>query len=197
MIPPAVDARPTSAIRESRTNMPLKPQDLLVALRLVLPDFREGRWTYAHLAEELGLSDSEANEAARRAAASGLLTDVRGRGSKPKPVRASLLEFLEHGVRYAFYVHPGATTRGVPTAHSAPPLSATIAVAPGTELVWPDAEGEFRGQAVDPLYPSVPEAARRDAALHELLALVDALRIGRARERALALRELNARLGDG
>lgn len=174
--------------------MPLKSQDVLVALKLSLPGFEGGDWTYAQLAGDLGLSDSEANEATRRAAAAGLLTEARGRAEKPRPVRAALLAFLEHGVPYAFYVRPGATTRGVPTAHSAPPLNASIQAAPGTELVWPDAEGDARGQAVEPLYPSVPEAARRDGVLHELLALVDAVRVGRARERALALRALGERL---
>jgi hypothetical protein len=37
-------------------------------------------------------------------------------------------------------------------------------------------------------------AARRDATLHELLALIDALREGGARERELAMRELRRRL---
>ena len=44
------------------------------------------------------------------------------------------------------------------------------------------------------LYASVPGAARRDRALYDLLALVDAIRIGRARERALAEKEITHRL---
>jgi hypothetical protein len=47
---------------------------------------------------------------------------------------------------------------------------------------------------VQPLDRSVPQAARRDPALYDLLALVDALRIGRARERGLAEKEINRRL---
>jgi hypothetical protein len=45
-----------------------------------------------------------------------------------------------------------------------------------------------------PLHPAVPDAARRDNRLWELLALVDAIRIGNARERNLAGRELKKRL---
>ena len=41
--------------------------------------------------------------------------------------------------------------------------------------------------AVQPLYRSVPQAARRDPALYDLLALVDALRIGQAGAQAMAL----------
>jgi len=37
----------------------------------------------------------------------------------------------------------------------------------------------------------------KDPSLHELLALVDALRVGRAREKELALKELKKRLKSG
>ena len=47
---------------------------------------------------------------------------------------------------------------------------------------------------IDPLYPSVPAAAAEDPRLHELLALADALRVGRARERSMARTELTKRL---
>jgi hypothetical protein len=50
------------------------------------------------------------------------------------------------------------------------------------------------GRAVAPLYRSAPLAAAEDPRLHELLALVDALRVGRARERTLAREELDRRL---
>jgi hypothetical protein len=44
-----------------------------------------------------------------------------------------------------------------------------------------------------PLYPSVPQAALRNPALHELLALFDAIRGGSPRERALAIKLLDER----
>ena len=43
-----------------------------------------------------------------------------------------------------------------------------------------------------PLHPCVPGAALRDALLYELLALFDALRVGRARERGMAATRLQA-----
>ncbi len=86
-------------------------------------------------------------------------------------------------------------TRGMPTAWAAPPLSEQIAAGDEPPPVWPDPEGEARGIAFEPLYRSAPKAAKRDRALYEMLALVDALRDGRARERQLAAKELKARLG--
>ena len=44
----------------------------------------------------------------------------------------------------------------------------------------------MRGLGIEPLYPTAPGAALRNEKLYELLALVDALRAGRARERTFA-----------
>jgi hypothetical protein len=56
--------------------------------------------------------------------------------------------------------------------------------------VWPSFDGNVQGLAVEPLYRFVPQAARADARLYGMLALVDAIRLGRARERSFAEREL-------
>ena len=45
-----------------------------------------------------------------------------------------------------------------------------------------------------PLYASAPKAATDDSALYELLAIVDALRLGGARERSVAADILRKRL---
>jgi len=103
-------------------------------------------------------------------------------------------EFLIHGVEYAFPVQRGETTRGMPTAYAAPPLSDQIAANGDLPPVSPDPDGKVRGASLEPLHKPAPRAARKDPALHELLALIDALRDGRVRERRLAEKELTARL---
>ena len=60
--------------------------------------------------------------------------------------------------------------------------------------MWPFPDGHHRGVSLDPLYKTAPAAALRDPFLYELLALIDALREGRARERKLAEKELIARI---
>ena len=60
--------------------------------------------------------------------------------------------------------------------------------------VWPDPDGNVRGITFEPLSSSVPKAAKHDPALYELLALVDVLREGRARESQRAAKELAVRL---
>jgi len=72
----------------------------------------------------------------------------------------------------------------MPTAHSAPPLKEEILSK--VDFVWPLPRGPVRGQAIKPIYQSVPVAAENDPILYRLLALADALRVGSTRERNMA-----------
>ena len=90
----------------------------------------------------------------------------------------------------------GAMRRGVPTSFGALPLSNHISASPEEAPVWPHPEGSARGPSVEPLYRYVPQAVLADSVLHEFLALLDALRTGRSRERALAQQLLAERLGE-
>lgn len=108
--------------------------------------------------------------------------------------RHALLEFLVHGARYAFPGELGPVARGVPTAWSAGLIAARLVTSPQERVVWPSRDGGVSGQSLAPLHPAVPKLAARSPALHEFLALVDAARIGRARERAWAADALRATL---
>jgi hypothetical protein len=168
--------------------------DLIVCLELAAGKTPHG--TYGDLAKAVGLSASEANQAVQRAVRAGLLRPSTSRQEKPGANPEALLEFLEHGVRRAFFVVPGKVMRGMPTAQSAPPLNGLLASDEDTRFVWPDPEGTSRGQSIEPLYETVPATARKNPVLYELLALVDALRCGGARERKLAMAELTRRIRD-
>jgi len=167
----------------------LEPQDVVLALKLVT----RGRtpWKQAELAKSLHISASEVNHRLRRLASSHLY-DAEAR----RVVRASLKEFLVHGLRNFFPAKLGERGEGMVTAHSAKPLADKLRIGPDDQVVWivRGASPRVRGHAVEPLYRTAPSAAAEDPALHELLALVDALRVGRARERALATEELAKRL---
>lgn len=167
----------------------LKPQDLVVALKIALAG--DLAPSFAHLARELFMSASETHAAAHRAITSRLLEQTTG---SLRANRASLQEFLLHGVRYAFPAVEGPVTRGIPTGASAPHLSALFDHAKSLPLVWPDAEGEVRGPSLCPLYPTVPAACRLDGKLYSMLSTLDALRGGAAREREVAQREVTRML---
>ena len=165
----------------------LLPQDVVVLAKLV--SYGGGRPPIAQVAGDLALSPSQVHSSLKRLARSRLTDAQTGR-----PVLKAVEEFLVHAVKYSFPVQRGEATRGVPTAHAAPPLKGQIAQGVDLPPVWPDAEGEVRGVAFEPLHKTAAKAARKDPVLHELLSLVDALRDGRARERQLAEKELSARL---
>ncbi len=125
----------------------LKPQDVLVLLKIVASKNRD--WRLVDLAQELGLSLSEVSTSLQRSKRARLIDS-----SKKKINWPALAEFVLHGLKYVCPAEPGPICRGVPTAHSVP---------------------------------------LKDPALHQLLALVDALRVGRARERQIAGEELKRR----
>jgi hypothetical protein len=169
--------------------MNLKPQDVVVALKLL--GYPSGRPPISIVASDLGLSPSEVHGAIKRLRGSKLL---HGPALKDKPNISALEEFLVHGLKYAFPAEHGEVTRGVPTSYAAEPLKSEIAISNDLPPVWPWHDGDTRGVGLDPLYKSVPHAALHDPALYQLLALVDAIRDGRARERNLAERALVHRL---
>ena len=139
--------------------MVLKPQDVVILLKLAVLNGEE--WTYQRLAVDLSISQSEAHQGVRRAVAAKLMSDPNiGAG---RPIVAALLEFLEHGVKYAFPPKRGALTRGMPTGYAAPPLDKLIVAGNEPPPVWPYAEGAIRGEELEPLYPSAPIAAQREA----------------------------------
>lgn len=168
----------------------IKPQDVVILLKLVA--LGEIKWRHIDLASALGLSQTEISFALERCRTAGLLDS-----SKKKVMKAALLEFLVHGVKYVFPARPGPVSRGMPTAHSAAPLAGRIISSENDMYVWPSDMGKTRGQAITPFYDGVPSAAGKDQALYEMLALVDAIRAGRAREQAIAVQELERRFGKG
>ena len=167
--------------------MILKPQDIFIMLKLVVWDRSE--WSYPVLSHELSMSASEVHAGVKRAAAARLMDMDR-----KIPVNSNLLEFLIHGVKYAYPPDRGGITRGMPTGYAAQPLRDLIMQPDEPPPVWPDPEGQVRGYEFSPLYSSVPHACRVDQKLYELLALADAIRDGRARERKIAIKEVQSRI---
>jgi len=174
---------------KSNPQIVLRPQDVVVLLRLSLQQGPAP--TYAALAEELKLTASEIHAGVERAIAAQLLRkDAAG---KPVTLREPLRLFVQHGLRYCFPATRGETTRGVPTSYAAPPMLSLIVQPNEAPPVWPHKAGTVRGPAFYPLYPTVPDAALGNTALYELLVLVDTIRGGSLRERALAIAELDKR----
>jgi len=153
----------------------LRPHDVCVLLQLALqPDS-----SFRHLSDAVGLSLGETHNAAKRLELARLVALAHGSVNV-----SGILEFVSAGVPYAFPAQIGAPVRGIPTAHSAAPLSDESPV--GEAVVWPNPNGTLRGQSLTPLSPVVENIWTRNRPLYRLLTLVDAIRMGRARERGRA-----------
>ncbi|MBA4155696.1 hypothetical protein [Flavobacterium sp.] len=170
-------------MQQSKNN--LKPQDILILLKIVA--LGNLSWFHHTIAQELGISQSEVSQSLNRSRYAGLIDEAR-----KKVNRLAFTEFLLHGVAYAFPQQPGAIVRGVLTAHAAEPLNQMIKS--NEKYVWPYAKGLERGQAVEPLYNTAVEASLNDNNLYELLTMVDAIRVGRVREKEIAKKELEKRI---
>ena len=175
---------------KSNPQVVLRPQDLVVLLRLSLEKGTPP--TYALLGSELGLTASEVHAGLERATLAQLAR--KDKAGKAAVVRDALWLYVQHGARYSFPATRGEVTRGLPTGYAASPLKDKIVQPTDPPPVWPHKNGPVRGAAFYPLYPTVPEAAMRNPALYELLALFDAVRGGSLRERAIAIELLQERL---
>lgn len=168
-----------------RIQYTMKPQDIVILLKISA--MGDKSWTQISLAQSLEMSQSEISQSLQRSKFAGLL-DSSGK----KVMRLTLMDFLQYGVAVVFPQKPGAVVRGIPTAHSAPPLNDKIV---SEEFyVWPSAFGKVRGHSITPLFPSVTEAVLKDEKLYQMLALTDTLRVGKVREKNIAVKELKDRI---
>jgi hypothetical protein len=170
-----------------RYNSPvLRGQDILVLVRLL---GEKESLTIREIADSLQIDGASVHRSLRRLEEAQLVLPDR-RAAIPQAD-----EFLTHALRYVFPARFHGESRGVETAWAAEPLRSTLTKTDSPPPVWPHPRGRSRGIALEPLHPSVPEAALSDPELHARFALVDALRMGDARTRKAARIELLSRAG--
>src|SRR5471030_1714460 len=163
----------------------LRPSDVVVACQLALtPDAK-----FLEIANSTGISAGECHNAVRRLRLSRILL-----AEQRRPAAEVLHLFLVQGAPFAFPPVLGPQTIGTATALSAQVFRAKIDSPEG--IVWPDAAGTARGQSLIPLFPGAPSLPARNQPLYDLLAIIDALRVGTTRVRAIAGELLVGRLMD-
>jgi len=161
----------------------MRPQDIAVLLKIIISN---PNWMNKDIAEDLFLSPAEVSYSLQRSALAELLDT-----SKRKVMRKAFLEFIQYGLPRVFPAIRGSIAIGIPTAFSSPVMLPYFMTNQLNEMVvWPYAEGTARGETINPLYPNAVQAALKDQKLYELLSLVDVMRIGKVREKEIALRLL-------
>lgn len=167
----------------------VKASDIYVLSGLLA---NRGDWTYRSLAERLRVPHAVVQRALSRANAAGLYSPDRREVHLPH-----FDEFAAHALRFVAPAQLGALVPGVPAAWAAEPMAGAIRSS-GDEPppVWPYASGRIRGQAIEPLHPSAPDAAEEWPRLGEVLAVLDSLRAGDPRVRDVAEDVLSKMLRD-
>ena len=164
----------------------MRPQDVVILLKMIILNNKS--WTFAEIANDLQMSETEVSFAMERNKIAGLVSP-----DKTKVNKLALREFLIYGIKYVFPPQPGHSARGVATAHSAPPIKEHIAE--GNEhYVWAYYKGTKRGNTIVPLYAKIPKIVENQLDLYDFLTIIDTLRIGKKREIEIAINELDKRL---
>ena len=154
----------------------LKPIDVVVLAKVLVLPYQQ--WNQPRLARELGIPQTNIHRTLKQLERSGLLFEKM-------PQRKAFFDLVTHGLRYVYPAELGAMSRGMPTAHLMTP---ELVGGPG--YVWPDANGRASGVVLEPLHPSVPDAAFKDPQFYQLMSLIDVFRTGRSRELTLATQQL-------
>ncbi|MEZ2441759.1 hypothetical protein AB6805_08550 [Chitinophaga sp. RCC_12] len=158
----------------------MRPQDVVILLKILT---MQDNWQYRDLSNALSISISEISESLNRSCIAGLIDEPRR-----KVFRISLMEFIQYGLHYVFPQIPGQVVTGTPTAHSHPFYKNHFASE--SNYVWPDDQGSMRGMLIEPLHKGVVKAVKEDAQLYKALASIDIIRVGKSREKKLAIEEL-------
>jgi DNA-binding MarR family transcriptional regulator len=158
----------------------LQAADVLVVAKLAASE--QPSPSLRRLGEDLGLSKSAVGNAIQKLRDLDLVKeDERGR----RVNRVALRDFIEHAVRWIAPAKVGDFALGLPTAHASGVLADKLS-GDDDPVVMPLPHGPVRGRAVPPIHPLAPRAAEKDPKLRDLLAIIDAFRIGSARQREVA-----------
>ncbi|EOR93965.1 hypothetical protein ADIARSV_2799 [Arcticibacter svalbardensis MN12-7] len=136
----------------------MRPYDLAILYQIVLANHQAMN---IELSRDLRISLSEVGNSINRSKIAGLIMSHKVQIN-------TLLEFIQYGLPYVFPAIQGRISRGIITAQ---PL-----------------HGNTKGVSIDPLYPKVTEAIQENDKLYELLSLTDIIRVGKVREKELAIK---------
>jgi hypothetical protein len=164
----------------------MRPHDIVILLKMIT--LGNKKWTMEEMGNYLGISSGEISKAMDRNAIARLVSSDKARVNT-----SALRDFLICGLRYVYPAQLGSSTRGIPTSHSAPPINQFI-VQGNENYVWSYYKGSKRGSSIIPLYPKIPKIVEGQPDLYELLVIADTFRIGRAREKDIAKKELDKKI---
>lgn len=149
--------------------------------------FDENKYSLLSLEKSTGISKSQISLSLKRCIDLKLLLI---RDKIPYVNTQELLNVVIPALRFFFPIKKIGNVRGIPISYSSPFLYENIVSGKKLPMVWEDANGTIVGDAIEPLYKTVPYAAVKDPLLYELLVLVDSIRLNAPREKQVAFEQL-------
>lgn len=163
-----------------------------------LPDYESELFhdlSVRNLGNSLGISKTEISSSLRRSIESNLLAFKEIKIERMINLNdfdwminaKALFNLIQHGFPYFYPIKQIGMTYGLETGFAAPILSGELTSAGDKPYVWATEHGNALGLGIEPIYKSVPFAASNDEYVYNCFALIDAFRIGRPREKHIAL----------
>ena|SRR5688572_8242367 len=144
----------------------MRPQDIVVLLKIVVLAQTGNDWLKKDLADTLNLAESDITKVCERLRFTGLIVGTRVQS-------LTFYEYLIYGLKATFPPSLGPEVRGLLTGSGALPES-NIA---GSDYVWAHAEGKTKGTSITPLYSEVVFASEKDHNLYLALSACEMLRV--------------------
>ena len=145
--------------------------------------FSENKYSLIALEKSTGISKSQVSLSIKRCTNLKLLLI---RDNIPYVNTQNLFKIILHSFAFFFPVKKIGNMPGMPISYSSPFLYEKILSSNQLPMVWPDPKGSLFGEAIEPLYKTVPYAAKKDPLLYEMLVLVDSIRLNNPREKTMA-----------
>jgi len=148
------------------------------------------------LGSSLGISKTEVGASLRRCMDNNLLI-LRNISNKNNISliesdwiinKKALFEIIKYAVPYLYPPQQLGFDYGILTGFSAPVLSKELTSAGSSSIIWPSEYGTAYGQALEPIYKTVAFASKNDNFVYNCFALIDAYRLGKAREKDIAIK---------
>jgi|TARA_R110000868_G_scaffold244669_5_gene501064 hypothetical protein len=170
----------------------LKGQDIALVMKIMVSQQLGRPLEYAVLAYELYISQSEVSKGMLRLEKAKIISRYPDKGLEVH--KHALFEMLVHGLKYFMTAELNIEQRGTLTAYSSPCIKQKI-VNQHT-YVWPYINGQDKGISLTPLYKTLPKALDRfpDESFHELMSLLDLMRLGGSREIKIASEMLEKKI---
>ncbi len=160
------------------------------------------QFTLRGLSSSLGISKTEISASLRRSIDNNLLVFNELQSSSILSLsetdwqvnRKALFDLIRYAIPYIYPIKQMGLNFGLATGFSAPALIKELTSAGILPYIWPSEYGTTYGQAIEPIYKTVPFASKYDAFIYNCFALIDAYRLGKAREKEIAIKYLEKEL---